>query len=224
MTQTRRLAAILAADMAGYSRLIGVDEGGTLQAFKAIRDELFDPTIAAHDGRLVKTTGDGFLAEFSSVVDALRCATELQAGMAERNATIPTDKRIEFRIGINVGDVVVGPELFKRRHCPGLKPGNCPPPQRSRRSALEASTEFFYRIKKRAADLGWRSHGPDCSHGGALGDVKRAGNLAHFGVGDVPASTARLGKERAADHSRGKKNPPGARAASSAGLVPRQTS
>ena len=107
MSQTRRLAAILAADMAGYSRLIGVDEGGTLQAFKAIRDELFDPKIAAHNGRLVKTTGDGFLAEFSSVVDALRCAIEMQAGMAERNATIPTDKRIEFRIGINVGDVVV---------------------------------------------------------------------------------------------------------------------
>jgi len=84
-----------------------VDEGGTLQGFKEIRAELFDPKIAAHNGRLVKTTGDGFLAEFSSVVDALRCATELQAGMAERNATIPTDKRIEFRIGINVGDVVV---------------------------------------------------------------------------------------------------------------------
>ncbi len=103
----RRLAAILAADIAGYSRLIGVDEGGTLQAFKEIRAKLFDPKIAEHHGRLVKTTGDGFLAEFSSVVDALRCATELQAGMAERNATIPTDKRIEFRIGINVGDVVV---------------------------------------------------------------------------------------------------------------------
>jgi adenylate cyclase len=107
MSQTRRLAAILAADVVGYSRLIGVDEGGTIQAFKAIRDELFDPTIAAHNGRLVKTTGDGFLAEFSSVVDALRCATELQAGMAERNTTIPTDKRIEFRIGSNVGEVVV---------------------------------------------------------------------------------------------------------------------
>jgi adenylate cyclase len=107
MMQTRRLAAILAADTAGYSRLIGVDEGGTLQGFKEIRAELFDPKVTEHNGRLVKTTGDGFLAEFSSVVDALRCATELQAGMAERNATIPTDKRIEFRIGINVGDVVV---------------------------------------------------------------------------------------------------------------------
>jgi adenylate cyclase len=107
MTATRRLAAILAADVAGYSRLIGADESGTLQALKAIRAELIDPTIAAHNGRLVKTTGDGLLIEFSSVVDALRCATEVQAGMTDRNATVPTDKRIEFRIGINMGDIVV---------------------------------------------------------------------------------------------------------------------
>jgi adenylate cyclase len=107
VTQTRRLAAILAADVAGYSRLIGADEGGTLQALKAIRAELIDPTIAAHNGRLVKTTGDGLLVEFSSVVDALRCATEVRAGMAERNATVPAEKRIEFRIGINMGDIVV---------------------------------------------------------------------------------------------------------------------
>jgi TolB-like protein len=106
MTATRRLAAILAADVAGYSRLIGADEGGTLQALKAIRAELIDPSIAAHNGRLVKTTGDGLLVEFSSVVDALHCATEVQAGMAERNAAVPTEKRIEFRIGINVGDIV----------------------------------------------------------------------------------------------------------------------
>jgi adenylate cyclase len=104
---SRRLAAILAADMVGYPRLIGADEGGTLGAFKAIRTELFDPTMAAHNGRLVKTTGDGFLVEFSSVVDALHCATEVQAQMAERNMTVPTDKRIDFRIGINMGDVVV---------------------------------------------------------------------------------------------------------------------
>jgi len=107
MTATRRLAAILAADVAGYSRLIGADEGGTLQALKAIRAELIDPTIAEHRGRLVKTTGDGLLVEFSSVVDALRCATQVQAGMAERNTAVPADKRIEFRIGINVGDIVV---------------------------------------------------------------------------------------------------------------------
>ena len=107
MTATRRLAAILAANVAGYSRLIGVDEGGTLQALKAIRAELIDPTIASHNGRLVKTTGDGFLVEFGSVVDALHCATEVQAEMAERNAAVPADKRIKFRIGINMGDVVV---------------------------------------------------------------------------------------------------------------------
>jgi adenylate cyclase len=107
MTETRRLAAILAADVAGYSRLIGADEGGTLQALKAIRAELIDPTIAAHNGRLVKTTGDGLLVEFGSVVDALRCATEVQAGIAQRNAPTPADKRVEFRIGINVGDIVV---------------------------------------------------------------------------------------------------------------------
>ena len=107
MTATRRLAAILAADVAGYSRLIGADEGGTLQALKAIRAELIDPAIAAHNGRLVKTTGDGLLVEFGSVVDALRCAVEVQAGVTQRNAATPADKPIEYRIGINMGDVVV---------------------------------------------------------------------------------------------------------------------
>jgi adenylate cyclase len=103
----RRLAAILAADVAGYSRLIGADEGGTLQTLKAIRAELVDPKIAEHRGRLVKTTGDGLLVEFSSVVDALRCATEVQRAMAERNSGALPDERIEFRIGINMGDIVV---------------------------------------------------------------------------------------------------------------------
>src|SRR5215813_14192195 len=107
MTATRRLAAILAADVAGYSRLIGADEGGTLRRLKAIRDELIDPMIATHQGRLVKTTGDGLLVEFGSVVDGLRCATEIQAGMAERNTSVPQSDRIEFRMGLNVGDVVV---------------------------------------------------------------------------------------------------------------------
>ena len=107
MSQTRRLAAILAADVASYSRLMGADESGTLQALKAIRAELIDPTIAAHSGRLVKTTGDGLLVEFSSVIDALRCATEVQTSMAERNASVPAGKRIEFRIGVHQGDVVI---------------------------------------------------------------------------------------------------------------------
>jgi adenylate cyclase len=84
MTQTRRLAAILAADVAGYSRLIGADEGGTLRRLKAIREELIDPTLAMHHGRLVKTTGDGLLVEFVSVVDGLRCASEIQAGTSRR--------------------------------------------------------------------------------------------------------------------------------------------
>jgi adenylate cyclase len=110
MSQTRRLAAILAADIAGYSRLIGADEGGTLRRLRAIRDELVDPKIDTHHGRLVKTTGDGLLIEFGSVVDGLRCASEIQVGMAERNGTVPQDARIEFRMGINVGDVVVEDE------------------------------------------------------------------------------------------------------------------
>jgi len=107
MSQTRRLAAILAADVAGYSRLIGVDEGGTLERLKALRRELLDPKIAEHRGRLVKTTGDGLLVEFGSVVDALRCAVEVQREMSGRNAGVPPDNRVELRIGINVGDIVV---------------------------------------------------------------------------------------------------------------------
>src|SRR5438874_3279885 len=103
----RRLAAILAADVAGYSRLIGADEEGTLNRLKAIRAELIDPNITEHRGRIVKTTGDGLLVEFGSVVDAVRCATEWQAGMAEGNAGLPNATRIEFRIGVHQGDVVV---------------------------------------------------------------------------------------------------------------------
>src|SRR6516164_962663 len=103
----RRLAAILAADVAGYSRLIGADESGTLERLRVLRRELLDPKIAEHRGRLVKTTGDGFLVEFGSVVDALRCAAEVQREMAGRDAGIPGNERIEFRIGINMGDIVV---------------------------------------------------------------------------------------------------------------------
>jgi len=103
----RRLAAILAADVAGYSRLMGVDEEGTLAALKAHRRELIDPKIAEHRGRIVKTSGDGALVEFASAVDAVRCAMDIQRAMAERNAAIPEDRRIEFRIGINVGDIII---------------------------------------------------------------------------------------------------------------------
>jgi TolB-like protein/Tfp pilus assembly protein PilF len=102
----RRLAAILAADVAGYSRLMGADEEGTLAQFKNHRSELVDPKIHEYGGRIVKTTGDGMLLEFASVVDAMRCAIEVQKGMAERNALVPEGKRIEFRIGIHQGDII----------------------------------------------------------------------------------------------------------------------
>jgi len=103
----RRLAAILAADVAGYSRLMSADEEGTLRSLTAHRRELIDPSIAGHRGRIVKTTGDGALVEFASVVDAVRCAVEIQRGMARRNQELPPDKRIEFRVGINVGDIII---------------------------------------------------------------------------------------------------------------------
>jgi len=102
----RRLAAVLAADVAGYSRLMGADEEGTLARLKAVRKALVDPTIASHRGRIVKTTGDGMLIEFASAVDAVRGAVEVQRGMAERNASVPQDERIELRIGIHVGDII----------------------------------------------------------------------------------------------------------------------
>jgi adenylate cyclase len=103
----RRLAAILAADVAGYSRLMGVDEEGTLAALKTLRRELIDPKIAEHRGRIVKTTGDGALVEFASAVDGVRCGVEIQRAMAERNAAIPEDRQVAFRIGINVGDIII---------------------------------------------------------------------------------------------------------------------
>ena len=109
----RRLAAILATDVAGYSRLMGADEEGTLAALKAMRKSLIDPKIAEYRGRIVKTTGDGALVEFASTVDAVRCAVDIQRAMPDRNAEVPSDKKIEFRIGINVGDIIVdGDDIF----------------------------------------------------------------------------------------------------------------
>jgi hypothetical protein len=110
MTATRRLAAILAADVAGYSRLMGADEEGTHERLQAHLRELVNPKIAEHRGRVVKNTGDGMLAEFSSVVDAVRCAAEVQRAMADRNAETAEDKRITFRVGINLGDVIAEPD------------------------------------------------------------------------------------------------------------------
>src|SRR5579863_9374446 len=106
MVETRKLAAILAADVVGYSRLAGADEDRILARLRALRSDLIDPTIAVHHGRVVKRTGDGALVEFRSVVDAVRCAVEIQNAMVERNAGVPAERRIEFRIGIHLGDVV----------------------------------------------------------------------------------------------------------------------
>src|ERR1700709_794866 len=103
----RRLAAVLAADVAGYRRLMGVDEEGTLARLKECRRALVDPKIAEHRGRIVKTTGDGMLVEFASAVDAVRCAVEIQSGMTKGNMDVPEAKRIEFRIGIHVGDIII---------------------------------------------------------------------------------------------------------------------
>ena len=110
MTGTRKIAAILVADIVGYSRLAGTDEDRTLSRLRGLRSDLIDPAIDAHHGRIVKRTGDGFVAEFRSVVDAARCAIEVQSGMAERNAGLPSARRIEFRIGIHLGDVVEEPD------------------------------------------------------------------------------------------------------------------
>ena len=106
MTENRKIAAILAADVVGFSRLAAADEDRTLARLRALRSDLIDPTIAVHKGRVVKRIGDGLLVEFRSVVDAVRCAIELQHGMIERNAGVPAERRIEFRVGIHLGDVV----------------------------------------------------------------------------------------------------------------------
>jgi adenylate cyclase len=106
MSETRKLVAILVADVVGYSRLAGADEDRTLARLRGLRSDLIDPAIAAHHGRIVKRTGDGSIIEFRSVVDAVRCAIEVQTGLIERNAGLPPERRIEFRVGIHVGDVV----------------------------------------------------------------------------------------------------------------------
>jgi adenylate cyclase len=106
MTETRKLAAILVSDIAGYSRLAGADEDRTLARLRTLRSDLVDPIISVRHGRVVKRTGDGSIIEFRSVVDAVRCAIEVQIGMVERNAGVPPEKRIEFRVGIHLGDVV----------------------------------------------------------------------------------------------------------------------
>jgi adenylate cyclase len=106
MSETRKIAAILVADVVGYSRLAAADEDRTLARLRGLRSDLIDPAIAVHHGRIVKRTGDGIIIEFRSVVDAARCAVEVQTGMVERNAGLPPEGRIEFRVGVHLGDVV----------------------------------------------------------------------------------------------------------------------
>ena len=106
MNETRKIAAILVADVVGYSRLVGADEDRTLARLRALRSDIIDPTIAVHHGRVVKRTGDGAIVEFRSVIVAVRCAIEVQSGMIERNEGLPSERRVEFRIGIHLGDVV----------------------------------------------------------------------------------------------------------------------
>jgi adenylate cyclase len=106
MAETRKLAAILVSDVVGYSRLAGSDEDRILARLRMLRSDVIDPTTAVHNGRVVKRTGDGAIVEFRSVVDAVRCAVEVQNAMVERNAGLPPERRIEFRVGIHVGDVV----------------------------------------------------------------------------------------------------------------------
>ena len=106
MSETRKLAAILCSDVVGYGRLAGMDEDRILARLRALRSDLIDPTIAVHHGRIVKRTGDGSIVEFRSVVDAVGCAIEVQNAMVERNAGVPDDRRIDFRIGVHLGDVV----------------------------------------------------------------------------------------------------------------------
>src|SRR5262249_19565388 len=113
MSEQRRLAAIVMVDVVGFSRLVGRDEPGTLAALKKLRRELIEPGIAAHGGRIVKTTGDGLLLEFPSVVGAVKCAAEVQAEMAVRNAAIPEEERIVFRAGVSLGDIIIdGDDIF----------------------------------------------------------------------------------------------------------------
>ena len=152
----RRLAVILAADVVGYSRLVRADEEGTLARLKALRDELIDPSIARHDGRIVKTMGDGVLVEFPSVVDAVRNAVEVQQSLAEREADVPEDRRIVLRVGINLGDVVIDGDDI---HGDGVN--------------VAARLEGLARPWKRPMATWWRTRAVDLRRSVLFGDLTR---------------------------------------------------
>jgi adenylate cyclase len=156
MSETRKLAAILAADVVGYSRLVGADEERTLARLRGLRSDLIDPAIAAHHGRIVKRTGDGSIIEFRSVVDAVRCAIEVQTGLIERNAGVPQERRIEFRVGIHLGDVVEeadGDLMGDGVNMAARLEGICAP------GAICLSEQAYWQVKGRL-DLAVRDLGP----------------------------------------------------------------
>ena len=155
MAETRKLAAILAADVVGFSRLTGADEDRTLARLRSLRSDLVDPTVAVHNGHVFKRTGDGALVEFRSVVDAVRCAIEMQNAMAERNAGVPDDRRIDFRIGVHLGDVVEesdGDLMGDGVNVAARREGVCKP------GAICLSEQAFWQVKGRldleVTDLG----------------------------------------------------------------------
>ena len=157
MSETRKIAAILVSDVVGYSRLAGADEDRTLARLRAIRSDLIDPTIAVHHGRIVKRTGDGAIVEFRSVVDAVRLAIEVQHGMIERNAGVPAERRIEFRIGIHLGDVVEesdGDLMGDGVNIAARLEGVCEP------GAICLSEDAYRQVKGEARSRGHRSR-PD---------------------------------------------------------------
>ena len=151
MSETRKIAAILVADVVGYSRLAGADEDRTLSRLRGLRSDLIDPAIAAHHGRIVKRTGDGSLIEFRSVVDAVRCAIEVQNGLIERNAGVPPERRIEFRVGIHLGDVV---EESRRR-----SDGRRRQYRRAARRHLQAGRDLSFGGRLSAGEGAARSRG-----------------------------------------------------------------
>ena len=156
MSETRKIAAILVADVVGYSRLAGADEDRTLSRLRGLRSDLIDPAIAAHHGRVVKRTGDGILIEFRSVVDAVRCALEVQNGMAERNGGLPPERRIEFRVGVHLGDVVEesdGDLMGDGVNIAARLEGICEP------GAICLSEDAYRQVKSRL-DLAVTDHGP----------------------------------------------------------------
>ena len=185
MADTRKLAAILAADVVGYSQLAGTDEDRTLARLRALRSDLIDPTIAVHNGRVVKRTGDGALVEFRSVVDAVRCAIELQNGMVERNVGLPPERCIEFRVGIHLGDVVEesdGDLMGDGVNIAARLEGICEP------GAICLSEQAYWQVKSRL-DLAESDLGPT-----QLKNIAEPVRVYSLEVGAAPAKPASRGK------------------------------